>query len=166
MDIKIIKGDITKAKVDAIVNAANSRLAAGGGVCGAIFSACDDARALQRECDSVAPCPVGEARITGSYGLTCKHIIHAVGPIYRNDAESAPLLASAYRSSLELAYRYNLESIAFPSISTGIFGYPLDKAVIIALNTIKLYTTNRLKECYIYCFDDRTYNVFKKTLAH
>jgi O-acetyl-ADP-ribose deacetylase (regulator of RNase III) len=134
--IELTRGDIVAQGVDAIVNAANERLAAGGGVCGAIFRAAGQ-RELQAACNRVAPCPTGEARITPGFRLKARHVIHAVGPVYqRRDPEgSARLLAGAYRSSLTLAEQHGLGSVAFPSISTGIFGYPVADAALVALRT-------------------------------
>jgi O-acetyl-ADP-ribose deacetylase (regulator of RNase III) len=132
--IELIRGDIVEQDVDAVVNAANEQLAAGGGVCGAIFRAAGY-RELEAACDRVAPCPTGEARLTPGFRLKARHIIHAVGPIYqrRDPAGSARLLAGAYRSSLALAQQHCLASIALPSISTGIFGYPVAEAAGVAL---------------------------------
>lgn len=132
--IELTRGDIVEQDVDAIVNAANEELAAGGGVCGAIFRAAGYDE-LDAACGRVAPCRTGEARITPGFRLKARHIIHAVGPIYdrRDSAGSAQLLASAYRSSLALAQQHHLSSIAFPSISTGIFGYPVADAASVAL---------------------------------
>ena len=137
MELYVIKAGITKAKVDVIVNAANKYLKRGGGVCGAIFRDCNHSNDLQIECDKLAPINVGGAVITNAYDLPAKYIIHAVGPIYSNDKESSKLLRNAYYNSLKLADEKGLVSIAFPSISTGIFGYPLDKAARIAVNTMK-----------------------------
>ena len=163
MDIKVCLGDITTAKVDAIVNAANNLLQAGAGVCGAIFKACNHFYELQGECNKIGFCKTGEAVITNGYDLPAKYIIHTVGPVYRGDEDSV-YLASAYKNSLILADEKKLTSIAFPSISTGIYGYPLEKAVKIAVDTIKNYNPKNLKECYIYCFDERTYQYFKNEI--
>lgn len=132
--VELTRGDIVEQDVDAIVNAANEELVAGGGVCGAIFRAAGYGE-LEAACERVAPCPTGEARLTPGFRLPARHIIHAVGPNYdRRDPEgSARLLASAYRSSLALAQQRRLATIAFPSISTGIFGYPVGDAAGVAL---------------------------------
>jgi O-acetyl-ADP-ribose deacetylase (regulator of RNase III) len=128
--------DITVLDVDAIVNAANTTLAPGGGVCGAIHRAAG--RELAAACAQVAPCPTGEARITPAFRLSCRYVIHAVGPIWHGGGRGeAELLASAYRSSLALAREHGLESVAFPAISTGIFGYPLAGATAIAVRTVR-----------------------------
>lgn len=129
-------GDIVKEDVDAIVNAANVDLRAGGGVCGAIFEAAGREQ-LAAACKPLAPCATGEARMTPGFCLQARHIIHAVGPIYNRykdqPARAAELLASAYHCSLTLAAQYGLSSVAFPSISTGVYGYPLLDAASIAL---------------------------------
>ncbi len=161
MDLKIIKGSVVYADCDAIVNAANDGLREGGGVCGAIFS---KARGrLTEECKAIGGCKTGHAVMTNGYGLTARHIIHAVGPIYHSDND-APLLSSAYYNSLVLADTNDLKSIAFCSISTGIYGYPLDKAAVIALNTILNFKPQSLAECYIYCFNDKEYDVYLNAL--
>jgi O-acetyl-ADP-ribose deacetylase len=127
--------DITTLAVDAIVNAANTSLAPGGGVCGAIHDAAGPE--LARACARLAPCPTGQARITPGFRLRARFVIHAVGPLWQEGAMGeAELLASAYRSSLALAKAESLRSIAFPAISTGIYGYPLQAATKIALATV------------------------------
>jgi O-acetyl-ADP-ribose deacetylase (regulator of RNase III) len=128
--------DITTLEVDAIVNAANSGLLPGGGVCGAIHRAAGPE--LAAACAKVAPCPTGDARITQGFRLPARFVIHAVGPVWGGGrAREAELLASAYRASLELAEREHLRSIAFPCISTGIFGYPLGRATHVAVSTVR-----------------------------
>lgn len=136
--LELITGDIVAQEVDAIVNAANEGLAEGGGVCGAIFRAAGR-RELAAACRPLAPCPTGEARITPGFQLRARHVIHAVGPVYRRSdpAGSARLLAGAYRSSLGLAAQHGLASVAFPSISTGIFGYPVEDAAAVALGAVR-----------------------------
>ena len=150
--IELIQGNIVDQDVDAIVNAANSSLLGGGGVDGAIHYAAGPE--LLAECRTLGGCPTGQARITRGYRLKARYVIHAVGPVYRtvgrvawggeDDATSgarpeAELLASAYRSSLELASQHGIKTVAFPSISTGAYGYPLDEAAPIALRTIREY---------------------------
>ena len=135
--VELIKGNIVEQDVDAIVNAANSALSGGGGVDGAIHRAAG--RELLAECRTLGRCPTGEARITKGYRLKARYIIHAVGPVYQRRPQDAELLASAYRNSLQLALRHQVKTIAFPAISTGIYGYPLDQAAPIALGTVKQY---------------------------
>jgi O-acetyl-ADP-ribose deacetylase len=136
--IEIHPGDITKLEVGAIVNAANRALAPGGGVCRAIHRAAGPD--LARECAEVGPCPTGEARITGGYRLPAKHVIHAVGPVWHGGGEGeAEQLAGCYRMSLDLARQAGVTSIAFPAISTGIFGYPIDQATQVAVDTVSAW---------------------------
>jgi len=128
--------DITTLEVDAIVNAANSGLALGGGVCGAIHRAAGPE--LARACAQVGPCPTGEARLTPGFQLPARFVIHAVGPVWRGgQAGESELLASAYRRSLQLAGKEKLRSIAFPAISTGIYGYPLREATHVAVAAVR-----------------------------
>ena len=139
LTLRIERGDITRVTVDAIVNAANPRMLGGGGVDGAIHRAAGPE--LYEACRAVAEvhpgvrCPTGEARATPAFRLSAKHVIHTVGPVYRSAVESRPLLGSAYRSCLQLATELGLESIAFPAISCGIYGYPLDDGAETALRT-------------------------------
>jgi O-acetyl-ADP-ribose deacetylase len=135
--VEIVQGDIVDQDVDAIVNAANSSLLGGGGVDGAIHRAAGPE--LLAECRTLGGCPAGEARITRGYRLKARHVIHTVGPIYHGRPHEAELLASAYRSSLQLAAHHAIKTIAFPSISTGAYSYPLDQAAPIALRTVEDY---------------------------
>jgi O-acetyl-ADP-ribose deacetylase (regulator of RNase III) len=129
--------DITTLTVDAIVNAANTQLAQGGGVCGAIFRAAGAAE-LAAACATVAPCPVGEARITPGFRLPARFVIHAVGPVWHGgEAGEAELLASAYRTSMRVAAEHGVRTMAFPAISTGIFGYPLGEATRTAVAAVR-----------------------------
>ena len=128
--------DITKLDVDAIVNAANEQLAPGGGVCGAIHRAAGPD--LAEACEKIGFCPTGEARITPGFFLKARYVIHAVGPVWHGGVAGEPeKLAGAYRSSLQLAQEHQLKTIAFPAISTGIYGYPLDAATQIAVATTR-----------------------------
>jgi O-acetyl-ADP-ribose deacetylase (regulator of RNase III) len=133
--LDLLIGDITTLHVDAIVNAANEALAPGGGVCGAIFRAAGPG--LESECQSLGGCATGDARITRGYRLKARHVIHAVGPVWNGGgSDEDALLASCYRHSLELAAEKRLSSIAFPAISTGIYGFPPDRAARIATGTV------------------------------
>ncbi len=135
MRLQIIEGDITTLSVDAIVNAANSSLLGGGGVDGAIHKAAGSG--LLAECRTIGGCPPGEARITGGYDLPARHVIHTVGPIWRGGGQGeGEVLAHCYRNAMALAVQNNLRSIAFPSISTGIYGFPIRRASRIALRAI------------------------------
>src|SRR5690242_6214446 len=137
MRARVWQGDITTLDVDAIVNAANETLLGGGGVDGAIHRAAGPE--LLAECRTLGGCPTGEARITRGYRLKARYVIHTVGPVYHGQARDAELLASAYRSSLHLAAENGLKTIAFPAISTGVYGYPLAEAARIALQTVAQY---------------------------
>ncbi len=133
--IEIHQGDITRLDIDAIVNAANEGLAPGGGVCGAIHRAAGPE--LAEACARIGHCPTGGARITPGFALEARHVIHAVGPVWQGGTEDeAGLRASAYRGSMDMAKRHALASIAFPAISTGVYGYPLDQASEIAVGTV------------------------------
>ena len=161
MKVKLHKGDITQVKADVIVNAANSSLLGGGGVDGAIHRAAG--RELLDECKNIGGCPTGEARITKAYNLPCKHVIHTVGPIWRGGMKNeSNLLQACYQNSLKLADDYKLESIVFPNISTGIYGYPKEEAAKIAIDTVyKNITKFKYLKDIIFCvFDDANYNIY------
>mgnify|MGYP000149627354 CR=1 FL=1 len=135
-DIKIVQGDITEMKTDAVVNAANKLLAPGGGVAGAIHRA--GGPDLTAECEKLGGCETGEAKIPSGHELPASYVIHTVGPVYGQEGgREKELLASCYRESLKLAEEYGLKSIAFPGLSTGAFGYPKEEAFRVAVDTIK-----------------------------
>ena len=165
MKINIIIGDITESDCDAIVNAANRELRWGSGVCGAIFRKAGG-DILQKECYEKGPIKTGEAIETKGYNLKAKYIIHTAGPVYHDYSkeESKRLLSNSYLNSMKLADKLKLKSIAFPSISTGVYGYPLDKACRIAIKTIKEYNPISLELVVIVCFDEKTYNEYIKIL--
>jgi O-acetyl-ADP-ribose deacetylase (regulator of RNase III) len=164
-DIVIVNGDITRQVVDAIVNAANRTLLGGGGVDGAIHRAAGPD--LLEECRSLQGCETGDAKITKGYSLPAKFVIHAVGPIYgRHNSREGELLASCYRRSLRLADDYRLRSIAFPSISTGAYGYPIDEAAFIALRTTKEFLEagpTTLDRILFVTFSNSDYRVYQDT---
>ncbi|MDU4862479.1 MAG: macro domain-containing protein [Terrisporobacter othiniensis] len=153
MPFQILHNDITNMNTDVIVNAANSKLLMGGGVCGAIFRAAGEEE-LQKECEKIKHCPVGKAVITKAYNLKSKYIIHTVGPIYKDgNSKEGKFLKSAYETSLKLAKDYNLKSIAFPLISSGIYGYPKKEALNIAVSTIKEFLAENEMDIYLVVFD-------------
>ena len=161
MNIEIVKGSVVYADCDAVVNAANSYLSFGGGLCGEIYleAGIDE---LTTECTQIGSCDVGDAVITNGYNLKAKYIIHAVSPIYDFDNNPSEKLKSAYLKSLTLADKKGLKSIAFPSLGTGINGYPLNDASEIALTTIINYQSKNLEKCMIYCYLDEEYNIYTK----
>jgi len=162
----LVRGDITKEQVDAIVNAANSSLLGGGGVDGAIHRAAGPD--LLAECETLGGCPTGEARITKGYKLPAGHVIHTVGPVYRGGDQGEPdLLAGCYRNSLQLAADNGLRTIAFPAISCGVYGYPIEAACRIALETTSELLTERpeIKEVRFVLFGQADYDVYADTLA-
>lgn len=165
MKVKLFKGDITQVKVDAIVNAANSTLLGGGGVDGAIHRAAGPD--LLEECKTLMGCFTGDAKITKAYKLPCKYVIHTVGPIWRGgQCQEAKLLKDCYKNSLKLAEEYELESIVFPNISTGVYGYPKEKAAEIAIKTILKRSSKlkSLKEITFCVFDDTNYKIYQELL--
>ncbi|MGB4590401.1 MAG: macro domain-containing protein [Clostridiaceae bacterium] len=165
MSLEIVRNDITKMKVDAIVNAANSSLKMGGGVCGAIFHAAGE-KELQTECDEIGRCNVGEAVITGAYALPAKHIIHAVGPIWQGGKNNeAVLLHDCYRNALNLARKHELKSIAFPLISSGIYGYPKDQALQVAINAISEFLMEHEMKIYLVVYDQKSFVLSEKLFS-
>jgi O-acetyl-ADP-ribose deacetylase (regulator of RNase III) len=162
----VVQADITTQEVDAIVNAANERLRGGGGVDGAIHRAAGPQ--LLEECIQIGGCPTGEARITRGYQLPARHVIHTVGPVWQGGSQGEPaLLASCYRNSLELAVANGARSIAFPAISTGIYGYPLEAATRLAMSTVKdrLATLPEIEEVRFVTFGAQATAVAERVLA-
>lgn len=166
MPFTIIRQDITRMQVDAIVNAANTDLAMGGGVCGAIFKAAG-ATELMAACAKVAPVETGGAAITLGFGLPAKYVIHAVGPVYRRWSveQSQQLLGSAYTQSLRLAAQYQCGSIAFPLISSGLYGYPKEEALRIATSAIKDFLLQHDMDVYLAVFDKQSFGVSQALLG-
>ena len=164
--IQVVQGDITKLDCDGIVNAANRSLLGGGGVDGAIHRAAGPE--LLAECRTLHGCRTGEAKITKGYRLKAKYIIHTVGPIYSGTAENAAQLADCYRNSLNLAKEHGVHSIAFPAISTGVYGYPLEDATEIAVKTVAQWLeddhADYAMQVIFCCFDARTERVYQARL--
>jgi O-acetyl-ADP-ribose deacetylase (regulator of RNase III) len=164
MDIETWLGDITTLEVDAIVNAANERLAPGGGVCGAIHRAAGPA--LAAECARVGPCATGDAVATDGYALPARWVIHAVGPVWHGgDREEGELLASAYRRSIEVADGLGATSIGFPAISTGIFGFPAELAARTAVATLRTVEPINVQRGVLVAYDDASLQVLDVALA-
>jgi O-acetyl-ADP-ribose deacetylase (regulator of RNase III) len=164
--LALIQGDITEQAVDAIVNAANEALLGGGGVDGAIHRA--SGPQLLAECRTLHGCPTGQAKITKGYNLPARHVIHTVGPIWRGGEQHEPaLLAQCYISCFHLVEKHQLKTVAFPSISTGIYGYPVEQAAKIALAEIHkaLERLPALEKVTVVCFDQRTYDAYQSALA-
>ena len=165
MKIEIIQGDITKQAVDAIVNAANCSLLGGGGVDGAIHRAAGPQ--LLAECRTLGGCKTGEAKITKGYNLPAKHVIHTPGPVWHGGSKNEPaLLASCYRSCLELASENGCKTVDFPSISTGVYHFPLEKASEIAIRSIAeyMYEHPEIERVRMVCFDERTKKYYDSAL--
>ncbi len=163
--LSLVRGDITDESTDAIVNAANSRLAGGGGVDGAIHRA--GGPEIMEECRAIGGCPTGSAVITSGGRLKARHVIHAVGPVYRGGGHGeAELLAGAYKRSLELATENGLKSIAFPSISTGAYGYPVEEASRIALGTVMDFLKKHagIELVRFVLFSEKDFNAYRTAL--
>jgi O-acetyl-ADP-ribose deacetylase (regulator of RNase III) len=163
MELCASRSDITRVAVDAIVNAANSSLVPGGGVCGAIHDAAGPA--LAEATARLGGCATGDARITPGFRLPAKYVIHAVGPIWNGGgAGEEVLLRSAYRASLLLARDHGCTSIAFPAISTGIYGYPLEQATAVAVETVRAFApeAERLRVVQFSCFSDRALDAYRR----
>jgi O-acetyl-ADP-ribose deacetylase (regulator of RNase III) len=159
--IMVVEGDITKQQVEAIVNAANSTLLGGGGVDGAIHRAAGPG--LVEECRKLGGCPTGQAKITKGYNLSAKWVIHTVGPVWRGGAgREDELLASCYRTSLELAVEMGTRTIAFPAISTGAYGFPLERATAIAVREVRSFLEKNpsLEKVVFVCFGKYTYESY------
>ena len=167
--IELLKGDITKIEVDAIVNAANSSLLGGGGVDGAIHRA--GGKAILEDCQKIrnkqGGCKVGEAVITTAGKLPAKFVIHTVGPVWNNGRNNEEnLLSLAYTNSLKLALDNSISSISFPNISTGIYGFPKEKAAKIAIQTVSVFlsSTDKIKKVIFVCFDEENYKIYSELL--
>jgi O-acetyl-ADP-ribose deacetylase len=163
--IRIVQGDITTLKVDAIVNAAQNSLIRGGGVDGAIHRAAGPQ--LQQECLTLGGCETGDAKATKAYHLPVKYIIHTVGPVWRHrhlDGTEDEKLASCYRRSIEVAHSLGVDSVAFPAISTGIYGFPHERAAKIAIREVQSHAKSL--EVVFVCFDSETYALYNRLLAH
>jgi O-acetyl-ADP-ribose deacetylase (regulator of RNase III) len=164
--IRAIQADITTLTVDAVVNAANSSLLGGGGVDGAIHRAAGPQ--LLDECRQLDGCSTGDAKITRGYRLAARHVIHTVGPVWHGGSEGEPeLLRSCYRRSLQLAAENSLETIAFPAISTGIYGYPIEQATRVAVSEVRSWLTgqNSIREVIFSCFSGSDLEIYERVIA-
>jgi O-acetyl-ADP-ribose deacetylase (regulator of RNase III) len=163
--IEVLRGDITRLQLDAVVNAANTSLLGGGGVDGAIHRAAGPG--LLNECRKIGGCPTGEARITGGYNLPAGHVIHTVGPIYSGRAQDRKLLSSCYSNSLKLAAENSITSIAFPAISCGVYGYPVKEACKIAVDTTCdfLKENRTIKKVVFILFSKKNHDVYQEYLT-
>ena len=164
--VHLLQGDITTENVDAIVNAANDRLAGGGGVDGAIHNA--GGPTIMEECRKIGGCPVGQAVLTSGGDLPARYVLHTVGPVWQDgDHQEDDLLRSCYRQCLRLAVEYELKSVSFPSISTGAYGFPIRRAAKIALTTTRecIEQSSALDTVRFVCFSENDLEVYRKTLA-
>ncbi len=169
MKINLLEGDITKISVDAIVNAANNSLMGGGGVDGAIHRA--GGKIIHEECMKIVEkqggCPTGEAVFTSAGNLPAKYVIHTVGPIWRGGKNYEDvLLKNCYINSLKLAEKLNVSSISFPNISTGVYGFPKERAAQIAIDTVLNYKSEIIQIINFVCFDDENFQLYKKILKY
>jgi O-acetyl-ADP-ribose deacetylase (regulator of RNase III) len=163
--LTLIKGDITKLKVDAIVNAANSSLLGGGGVDGAIHRAAGPG--LLSECRNLGGCPVGEAKVTSGYNLLAKFIIHTVGPVWHGGEESEDkLLTNCYKNCLLIAENLKIQTIAFPNVSTGVYSFPKQRAAELAVNVVRefILSSEYLQEIIFTTFDEENYSIYSALL--
>ena len=164
--IELVQTDITEIEVDAIVNAANTSLLGGGGVDGAIHRAAGSE--LLAECRLLKGCETGMAKLTKGYHLSARFVIHTVGPVWRGgNNHERDLLASCYKQSLGLAIEHNIQTIAFPNISTGVYGFPKELAAEIAIREVKgvLLSTNRIQKVIFAVFDDENYSIYQRNLS-
>ena len=165
MGIHLIQGDITELEIDCIVNAANEKLEPGGGVCGSIHKAAGPD--LAKECLKIGHCGIGEARITQAYNLHAKHVIHTVGPIWHGGKEfEDQYLFNCYKKTLLLATHHQIQTIAFPNVSTGIYGYPKEAAAKIAIATVKSHqkSPRKLENVIFCCYDEENYQIYNSLL--